>query len=772
MGTYCHCSRIQVSLGQDHFLKKKFCNAVRFYKWLVLVPLVLFVSLTIATGISLASSEDKNSAENLTHSLVVLNEKYLKANPGKQAKILGKLINVASKRKKLLSKLIDEDTGEMLRVAVPSDLRASMPLEVQPYIEQEIEIEGELEVMYEDYDKESRLRYFVKTAHERFSLNFKAHPPRLRTGTQVRVTGMNIDGAIALASGDSSVSNLAMDPSIAGSTTATAISPEVPNTFGEQRTVVILVNFQDKQTEPWTLDLARNLVFGTTSDFFLENSYQQTWLSGDVYGWYTIPILTTQCNQYSIGDQAKSAATAAGVDLSQYDHLLYVFPKNSCTWSGLSTVGGSPSESWINNDFGTRIVAHELGHGFGLFHSQGLDCTPGIFGSDCRKMPYGDTLDIMGGREAHLNAYQKERLGWLNFGVSPPLAVVETGGTYDVAPIESGGTYPKALKVLKSTDPATGDKTWYYLEYRQSIGLDSWMIGDPYLIEENVLNGVVLHVGTENLGDSSLLLDMTPDSPSFYGDLFDPALAVGQSYSDPEAGVTITTAWTGGSNAVVNVSFAQPVCAHVDPTISILPAESQWVPAGTPVNYSVTVTNNDPADCSSTQFDISAGVPSGWLASFATPTLNLMPRATTSTTLTVTSPTSASDAFYDIVVTAKNSAAPIYTATTTATYVVSTPAQANHPPTAANDSAVTFQDKGIAITVLANDSDQDGDPLTVKSAIQGANGKVSINANGTVTYLPNAKFTGRDKFSYTVTDGMASATATVSVTVKRPKGKN
>ncbi len=209
------------------------------------------------------------------------------------------------------------------------------------------------------------------------------------------------------------------------------------------------------------------------------------------------------------------AATTAGVDLSTYSRILYVFPQNTCTWSGLSTVGGNPSESWVNSDFILKVVAHELGHGIGLFHSQSLDCTPGTLGSDCRKYAYGDWLDVMGSYPFHLNTFQKERFGWLNFETSPPITMIETDGTYQIAPAETDGTEPKALKILKSIDPVTGDKTWYYLEYRQAIRFDDW------IPEENVLNSVVVHQGTENLGDSSLLLDMTPDSRN-PGDLWIP----------------------------------------------------------------------------------------------------------------------------------------------------------------------------------------------------------------------------------------------------------
>ena len=86
----------------------------------------------------------------------------------------------------------------------------------------------------------------------------------------------------------------------------------LPNTFGAQSTVIILVNFQDNPTyQPFTVADAQSVVFGTGSSFFLENSYQQTWLTGNVVGWFTIPVSSTNCDTSSIAAYAQSAASAA-----------------------------------------------------------------------------------------------------------------------------------------------------------------------------------------------------------------------------------------------------------------------------------------------------------------------------------------------------------------------------------------------------------------------------------------------------------------------------
>jgi VCBS repeat-containing protein len=66
--------------------------------------------------------------------------------------------------------------------------------------------------------------------------------------------------------------------------------------------------------------------------------------------------------------------------------------------------------------------------------------------------------------------------------------------------------------------------------------------------------------------------------------------------------------------------------------------------------------------------------------------------------------------------------------------------------------------------VLSNDSDADGNSLTVAVASGPAHGTVTLNANGGFTYAPAANYNGADSFTYTLSDGNGG-TATGSVTV-------
>jgi hypothetical protein len=90
----------------------------------------------------------------------------------------------------------------------------------------------------------------------------------------------------------------------------------------------------------------------------------------------------------------------------------------------------------------------------------------------------------------------------------------------------------------------------------------------------------------------------------------------------------------------------------------------------------------------------------------------------------------------------------------------------NDPPVANDDAAATDEDTPVVIDVVANDTDADGDALSVTSVTDPPNGSAVNNLDGSVTYTPDPDFNGTDSFDYTISDGNGGTdTATVSVTV-------
>jgi hypothetical protein len=108
--------------------------------------------------------------------------------------------------------------------------------------------------------------------------------------------------------------------------------------------------------------------------------------------------------------------------------------------------------------------------------------------------------------------------------------------------------------------------------------------------------------------------------------------------------------------------------------------------------------------------------------------------------------------------------------------VVYAPAGAlpNQPPVAANDGGFTTQQDTVlsiaAASLLANDTDPNGDPLTITDVSAPTNGAVAFNAQtNTITFTPTSGFTGDGGFSYSISDGQGgSASANVALTVTAP----
>ncbi len=89
----------------------------------------------------------------------------------------------------------------------------------------------------------------------------------------------------------------------------------------------------------------------------------------------------------------------------------------------------------------------------------------------------------------------------------------------------------------------------------------------------------------------------------------------------------------------------------------------------------------------------------------------------------------------------------------------------NDAPVAKNDISTTQEDTAVTIDVLSNDTDVDGDKLSIQSAtVPEAQGKVEI-VDGKLVFTPAENFNGHAEITYTVTDGELTDEAKVSVTV-------
>ena len=556
-------------------------------------------------------------------------------------------------------------------------------------------VEGTLDVLVEDHaDGHSVTRHFLQTDRGRVEVKFQGRPTLLPSGTHVRVHGKAARGEL-----------LALD-----GTQVQALTTVLPSTLGEQRIAVLLVNFADNAVQPITAASANTLVFDTLNRFYQENSQGQTWFKGQVFGYYTIAMSKAVCDPYGMASQAEAAAAAAGVDLSAFNRKVFLFPRNACTWAGLGNVGGSSTRAWANGSFVPLTVGHELGHNYGLHHAHAYDCDVAPLGSTCTSLPYGDAADMMGNNKAgHFNPFEKEMLGWLNDGVSPPIHTATASGRYAIEPYSSSSVGPKAIKIPRGLD-AAGHPSWYYVEYRQPIGADA------VLTLGNLTQGVMVRVGSDGDPESGYQLDMTPGtSTSAYAELYDGALGVGRSYTDAAAKVTITLVSADAAGATVDVSVGSTqtaTCTRATPTLT-LTGPTTGVAAGTGQAYTLKLTNRDSSACAATSFNLARSVPIGWTGTLAATTLSLSPGATGTTTLSVTSPTTVTAGSYGIGAGAGSSVGSVHTANASATYAV-----------AASTTAPTLSE-----TVATDKSTYLRGDTVYMSALVKANGVVAAGAS-------------------------------------------
>lgn len=135
-----------------------------------------------------------------------------------------------------------------------------------------------------------------------------------------------------------------------------------------------------------------------------------------------------------------------------------------------------------------------------------------------------------------------------------------------------------------------------------------------------------------------------------------------------------------GSRTVTYSVLPRTVCVPGTPAVSISPS-AQSGQAGSTFGYTVAVTNKDSAECQQTAFNLAASLPAGWSGTFSPSTFNLAPGGTGSSTLLVTSPSSAPAGSYSVMTTVSDGASPLHTASVSATYGVTGDTTAPTAPT-------------------------------------------------------------------------------------------
>jgi hypothetical protein len=213
--------------------------------------------------------------------------------------------------------------------------------------------------------------------------------------------------------------------------------------LGQQRILVALVTWGPK---PFVRADVQTIVFKQVDAFYRSMSYGKVSLTGDVTPWLDAFDMPVACNLPTVKRDGTAAALAAGYDPSKYDRVVFVHPEQNCPWSGVTQA----ATVYLNGAVTAYLVAHELGHSFGLGHANLTDCKH----HGCGALEYGDPYDTMGVGSGDFNAKAKYDLGWLTNVTRPA-----KNGSYLLAPIERPSPLPQAFVVTTANDQ-------YWIEYR------------------------------------------------------------------------------------------------------------------------------------------------------------------------------------------------------------------------------------------------------------------------------------------------------------------
>jgi len=396
--------------------------------------------------------------------------------------------------------------------------------------------------------------------------------PELLPGTRLEITGQ-LSGGLLRATSWARLGPAA-GPNAPGPATdrTRAGNRGYPN-LGEQRLVVLLVNSFENPVETATIAEIEERVFDEANTFSITNyiqevSYEKAWVTGEVHGWFTLPLTEDQlCNDYEILIEETIAAADPEVYFPDFFRLFVIFPEAGCNWWGGAISGLIPiqtDDGIVNMSYcqinsvahlggteereGTGV--HELGHNFGCLHANDWECGDDVIDGDCYTVNYGDCFDVMGrsaGR-CHYNARHKEDIGWLE---PEQILVTTEPGVYLIEPLETATGGLKALRI-----PRDGGQS-YYVEYRRPIGFDA------FLPEEYDVNydGAMIHYRRPGGTGDTQLLDMSPhsgDSTSQFYDSLDTALGQGQVFYEPYNRLTITTLGFDEESLVVEIRDDEP----------------------------------------------------------------------------------------------------------------------------------------------------------------------------------------------------------------------
>ena len=559
---------------------------------------------------------------------------------------------LALERRAALKYLIQTDPRSALELAVPVGLRAELPAEIQAQLEQRLDARGDFEVSVACLGTETRTIRSVTIAGQRYDAFVFGRRETQGVKIGLPLHGIALDGVAALDEapyrllddGEKSGRSLSLEQSavlVGGKIVSLATSaemaaleqsliaaesapgpalislgdtgdpqPRFPGTAavtkdaawitGEKRVLWLKLEFGDDPGEPVS-DATLATTSADVNTFYQGTSHGKTSMR-----FTTVPTLlrvrdkayynTSGSTTGDLRSDALAAAKAYDVangntgayDPDKFDRWIMVFKRVAAyNFGGIGNLGGPTV--WLNNSAGASVAAHELGHNQSLDHSHAwLPSGPSPIGPGTH-VEYGDVFDRMGSSGSSANNFfnvsQKFKLGYLD---TASITTITTAGAYRLTRHDH-----KDAMGVRGLRVGAGNVDYdYWIEHRR--------LGPTALTPQQLdrlQNGVVLHWGPQKLpnfvtGAGSYLIDTTPGSA---GGTNDAPLRIGESFTDPNAGITITPLAVGGTapNEYIDVQVSFGATAGNRNPVLVADAPFGTLSARTNLTVSASATDPD-----------------------------------------------------------------------------------------------------------------------------------------------------------------------------------
>ena len=281
-------------------------------------------------------------------------------------------------------------------------------------------------------------------------------------------------------------------------------------TLGSTRWITLACRFDDIAEEQKPVSFFRDQYGdepGLLGHYWHEVSYGKIDLAGsDALGWYALP--NPRSHYVTVGEGGEeadlgalfedcTAAADADVDFSQVIGINMMFngDLDGFAWGGghCSTLDGGNrcwSATWnppwsFNN---LAPLAHEMGHGYGLPHSDNSDGDADVYDNpwDVMSDNWSNVVrdPVYGARPQHISVLQRDRLGWVDAARKRTIASGAARARVNLDYASLGGAGNLQMLVLQtppSPDPYRG--IWYTVEARRPVGdYEAALAGDAVII--------------------------------------------------------------------------------------------------------------------------------------------------------------------------------------------------------------------------------------------------------------------------------------------------